>query len=108
MDAMRQHLRQFVQNSSALAATLLATSLAQAAKPTAAEALSIAPTQQGVEYERPEKADIAKCTVDSESAGGISGLVVRAPGGQILRRFLDTNGDGRVDQWCYFKDGIEV
>ena len=105
---MRQHLRQFVQNSSALAATLLATSLAQAAKPTAAEALSIAPTQQGVEYERPEKADIAKCTVDSESAGGISGLVVRAPGGQILRRFLDTNGDGRVDQWCYFKDGIEV
>ena len=27
---------------------------------------------------------------------------------QILRRFLDTNGDNDVDQWCYYKDGVEV
>lgn len=92
----------------AVAASLLVTSLAQAAKPTAAEALSIAPTQDGINYERPDKAEIARCTVETESAGGISGLVVRGPGGQLLRRFLDTNGDNRVDQWCYFKDGIEV
>ena len=26
----------------------------------------------------------------------------------MLRRFLDTNGDNKVDQWCYFKDGIEI
>ncbi|HUE69306.1 MAG TPA: TlpA disulfide reductase family protein [Pirellulaceae bacterium] len=92
----------------AVAAGLFSTSLADAAKPTAAEALSIAPTQEGIEYERPDKAEIARCTVETESAGGISGLVVRGPGGQLLRRFLDTNGDNRVDQWCYFKDGIEV
>ncbi len=92
----------------AISASLLIPSLAEAAKPTAAEALSIAPTQDGIEYERPEKADVARCTVETESAGGISGLVVRGPGGQLLRRFLDTNGDNRVDQWCYFKDGIEI
>lgn len=28
--------------------------------------------------------------------------------GQILRTFADTNGDNIVDQWSYFKDGIEV
>jgi thiol-disulfide isomerase/thioredoxin len=92
----------------AVAASLLAPSLAFAAKPTAAEALSIAPTQDGIEYERPEKDEIARCMVETELAGGISGLVVRGPGGQLLRRFLDTNGDNRVDQWCYYKDGIEV
>ena len=29
-------------------------------------------------------------------------------GGQSLRRFVDTNGDGALDLWCYFKDGLEV
>ena len=40
--------------------------------------------------------------------GGISGFVVKSPSGEVLRRFLDTNGDNQVDQWCYFKDGIDV
>jgi thiol-disulfide isomerase/thioredoxin len=105
---MRHHLRHFALGTAAVAAGILSSSTAEAAKPTASEALSIAPTQEGIDYERPEKAEIARCTVESESAGGISGLVVRGPGGQLLRRFLDTNGDNRVDQWCYYKDGIEV
>ena len=29
-------------------------------------------------------------------------------GHQVLRNFLDTNGDNVVDQWCYFLDGVEV
>lgn len=36
------------------------------------------------------------------------GYVVKDPNGLILRRFLDTNGDNKLDQWCYYKDGIEV
>ena len=36
------------------------------------------------------------------------GWVVEDPRGITLRRFLDTNGDGKVDQWCYYKDGLEV
>ena len=33
---------------------------------------------------------------------------MKTESGQMLRRFLDTNGDNKVDQWCYFKDGIEI
>ena len=105
---MQRCLMHFSMGTVVLAVNLLVSRPAQAAKPTPAEALGITPTQEGVDYELPEKADIARCTVDTESLGGISGLVVRGPAGQILRRFLDTNGDNNVDQWCYFKDGIEV
>lgn len=79
-----------------------------AAKPTVKEALSLTPVQKDVEYDIPAAADIANCTVEVETVGGITGWVVRSAGGQVLRRFLDTNGDNRVDQWCYFKDGIEI
>ncbi len=105
---MHKGLHQFSLATVAVAASLVAAPLATAAKPTAAEALGISPTQDAVDYERPEKAEIARCTVDTETAGGISGLVVRGPAGQMLRKFLDTNGDNRVDQWCYYKDGIEI
>ena len=88
--------------------TVLFAGTAVQSKPTPAEALGITPTQQDVEYDLPTKAEVAKCTLDVDSFGGISGFVVKDPSGQVLRRFLDTNGDNQVDQWCYFKDGIEI
>lgn len=105
---MRRYLVALVVSLPALSIGSLSVSVVHAAKPTPAEALGITPTQSEVDYERPEKSDIERCTVESETAAGISGLVVRGPGGQILRRFLDTNGDNKVDQWCYFEDGIET
>ena len=81
--------------------------LALAAKPSVKEALSLKPVQKDVDYDIPEAKDAEKCTLDAETVGGITGWVVRLDG-QILRRFLDTNGDNKVDQWCYFKDGIEI
>ena len=30
------------------------------------------------------------------------------PSGKLLRVFLDTNGDNTVDQWRYYKNGLEV
>jgi hypothetical protein len=33
--------------------------------------------------------------------------VVRGPAGQLFRCFADTNGDNKVDQWCYYSNGIE-
>jgi len=36
------------------------------------------------------------------------GWVIEDPRGALLRRFLDTNNDGKVDEWCYYKDGLEV
>ena len=36
------------------------------------------------------------------------GWVVESPEGLILRKFIDTNGDNVVNQWSYYKDGVEV
>jgi len=86
----------------------LATSAAFAAKPTAVEALRLVPVQRDAEFDTPSAKEADACLVDVETVGGITGYVVKTPAGQVLRRFLDTNGDNKIDQWCYFKDGIEV
>jgi len=51
-----------------------------------------------VDYDVPDAKEIEKCTVEAETVSGITGWVVRDSGGQILRRFLDSNSDNRVDQ----------
>ncbi len=33
---------------------------------------------------------------------------MESPDGILLRKFLDTDGDNVVDQWSYYKDGVEV
>jgi thiol-disulfide isomerase/thioredoxin len=81
---------------------------AVAAKPTPTEALKLQPVQKDVEFDQPTAEEVSKATVDVETVAGISGFVVRTESGQVLRRFLDTNGDNKIDQWCYFKDGIET
>jgi thiol-disulfide isomerase/thioredoxin len=80
---------------------------ASAKPPTAAEALGLTPVQKDVDYDQPKGADAAKCTIKTES-GKLRGFVVYDENHQVLRRFLDTNGDNSIDQWCYFRDGIEV
>jgi hypothetical protein len=91
-----------------LQALAISGSTASAAKPTPADALKLVPVQKDVEFDVPTAEEIAKAVVDVETVGGITGWVVRTDSGQVLRRFLDTNGDNKVDQWCYFKDGIET
>jgi thiol-disulfide isomerase/thioredoxin len=81
---------------------------AHAAAPSVDQALKLTPVQKDVDYDIPAPADIAKCTIKAEKISNQTGWVVRAPNGQILREFVDTNGDNVVDRWSYFKDGIEV
>lgn len=81
---------------------------APAASPSAEQALRLRPTQKDVDYDRPTAADIAKCTIKAEKVGGKTGWVIRDGAGQMLRNFADTNSDNVVDQWSYFKDGVEV
>lgn len=104
---MRRTLRTFCL-SSGLAASLLGGSAAFAAKPTAEQALQLAPLQAEVDIDRPNKTEAAQCVVEVENEGAASGWMVKTAGGELLRRFLDTNGDNKIDHWCYFKDGIEV
>lgn len=84
--------------------------LAKAADPPKPEfALSFQPAQRKhIEIETPTGAEVAKCKVQVERRGKSTGWVVYGPEGQVLRRFSDTDGDGVVDQWQYYNQGIEV
>ena len=66
------------------------------------------PVQKDVEYETPAPEDFKKCRITVERQGKTSGWVVFGPSGQVLRRFVDTDGDGTVDQWRYYNHGLEV
>lgn len=79
-----------------------------ASAPAAADALKLAPTQTDIEYSRPSADEAAESKITAQKTAGAVGWVVEDAHGTVLRRFLDTNGDGKVDQWCYFKDGLEV
>ncbi len=79
------------------------------ANPSAAQALRLAPTQKGVDYSQPSAEEADRCTIESKKLGeNASAWVVYDPNGLVLRMFVDTRGDNTVDQWRYFKDGIEV
>jgi len=86
----------------------LISSLLWAAAPTVEQALKLAPTQAGVDYARPTAAEAAKCTITARKEDGKLGWVVEDANGLTLRKFVDTNGDNVVDQWSYYKDGVEV
>jgi thiol-disulfide isomerase/thioredoxin len=79
-----------------------------AAAPSAQQALRLTPVQPDVDYTRPTPEEAAKCTISAKKFEGKVGWVIEDANGVVLRKFLDTDGDNKVDQWCYFKDGLEV
>jgi hypothetical protein len=81
---------------------------ASAATPSVEQALSLTPVQSGVDCDHPGSQDISKCKISARKINGQVGWIVESPDGAILRRFVDTNGDNIVDQWSYYKDGVEV
>ena len=93
-----------------LAAVAVATETSVIAAQTASvkDTLAFTPKQQDVEYETPKPDEFAKCKVEAERKGKSSGWVVLGPAGQILRKIIDTDGDGTLDQWRYYNQGVEV
>ncbi len=81
---------------------------ATAATPTVEQALNLTPVQAGVDYDHPSPQDIPKCKITAKKINGQVGWIVEGPDGTILRKFVDTNGDNVVDQWSYYKEGVEV
>ena len=79
-----------------------------AAAPSAAEALTLKPVQSDAQFDQPNAAQVKQCSIKSEKLGGRSGWVVRGPAGQLFRCFADTNGDSKVDQWCYYLNGLSL
>ncbi len=39
---------------------------------------------------------------------GLSGWIVQTADGTRLRKFADTNGDKKIDLWCYYDQGCEI
>ncbi len=72
------------------------------------EALSYKPKQTDVEYDQPEEAAIGKCKLESAKVLGKVGFIVKDDLGRILRLYVDSNGDKKLDRWSYFKDNQEV
>lgn len=79
-----------------------------AAGPTAAQALLLKPIQSDVEYDIPTGNEVEQCAIEPVRQGKQVGWVLRNAQGLMLRRFMDSNGDNVVDQWSYYKDGLEV
>lgn len=109
---MRRTTRRSLQRMArrlALACLACSPSLTQAADPPPVNAaLGLHPVQAEVEFDTPDAAGAAKCTVVPVELPGITGWEVRSENNQLLRRFLDTNADRKLDLWCYYKNGIEV
>lgn len=93
----------------AIALFVLPTALgAQNTDNKAREALRYKPKQKDVDYEQPTESQIDLCTLDSAKKINKSGFIIRDQDGQMLRLYLNTNGDQNLDRWSYFKDGLEV
>lgn len=64
------------------------------------------PKQPGVDFSQPTPEEAARCTI--EPSADNTAQVAKDSAGNILRIFADTSGDGQIDRWSYFKDGLEV
>jgi thiol-disulfide isomerase/thioredoxin len=79
-----------------------------AASATVAQVMQVTPTQDGVDYDRPRPEDVPRCKISVKKIDGHVGWIVESPEGILLRKFLDTTGDNVVNQWSFYKDGVEV
>lgn len=66
------------------------------------------PIHQDVEIDRPTADEAANCKIFAKKIDGMTAVLIESPDGILLRAFVDVDGNGVVDQWRYFKDGLEV
>ncbi len=72
-----------------------------------AQGLARNPKQADAQYDKVEKADVSTCTGRYETRNGVQGLLILSANNQPLRWLADTNRDKSIDQFCFYKDGIE-
>lgn len=71
---------------------------------------ALAPKHDDVVISMPTPDELKNCTVElvKGTATGSSGFLLKDANKKPLRRFMDSNGHGKVDVWSYYKDGVEV
>ena len=57
-------------------------------------------------YEQPNAAVLKGCKLQRTT--NPPGFVVYHETGRVLRKFMDTNKDKKLDQWSYYNEGLEV
>ncbi|MBL8799169.1 MAG: redoxin domain-containing protein [Planctomycetia bacterium] len=87
---------------------LLGSAAAAEAAPTTAQMLGFKPKQEGVVITTPTAEELAKCKVELVKATRGSGWMLKDEKGDLLRRYMDTNGDNKIDVWSYYHKGLEV
>jgi hypothetical protein len=74
--------------------------------------LEIAPSlKKWVEYDTPtDPAAVNACKVETvySAAKAPIGYSLRDGQGKLLRKFVDSDGNGSMDQWSFYQDGFEV
>lgn len=89
-----------------LLASFLASS-AVVAQSNLEKAMRFKPKQPGVEVDTPK--DLKGCEIKAvKTSDNKTGWAVFNANNQLIRRFIDHNGDGALDAMSYFRAGIEV
>ncbi|MBI1830225.1 MAG: hypothetical protein HYR84_02095 [Planctomycetes bacterium] len=70
----------------------------------------LGPKFDDVHISVPTPEELKHCTVKLVHGAGpkSNGWLLLDGRGLPLRRYFDSNGDGKVDMWSYYKDGVEV
>jgi len=66
------------------------------------------PRHPGVEIDVPPANEVAQCRVETEYTDGNAAFVLYSPAGQLLRKYVDTNGDRNPDELRFYRMGLEV
>jgi peroxiredoxin len=96
-----------------LTGCLLVCGTATAQTPKADVFLKYHPKQEGVPYATPDAKEVEACKVEAvKGQAKGAGWLLRDAQGRPLRRFFDSNYDGKektgIDVWSYYQDGIET
>ncbi|MDR3197384.1 MAG: hypothetical protein LBU34_05890 [Planctomycetaceae bacterium] len=70
------------------------------------QGLNYRPVQSDTVIDIPSEQDAKLCEI--KVSDDKRGLIILSPQKNTLRVFSDANNDGRVDQWSYFQNGVEV
>jgi len=92
------------------AAPAIASAQGQSASPVA-KMLQFQPILKGVDYDIPaDQAAVDACKTETvyNAQKKPVGVALRDGQGKLLRRFVDADGNGKMDQWGYYQDGFEV
>lgn len=72
------------------------------------QALAYRPTQKGVEFDLPSAEQAETVRLENASTIGQTGFVVRDAESRLLRRFVDSSGNRKIDTWAYYSGGLEI